>query len=200
MEAQLPSGQVQRCPAAKRKKAQLPGGQVHGCATPMCTDVQWPGARMSREQLLRCPTAPWPSAQMRITQVHGCPTPRGMGADVRCPLTRRTDAQLPYGQMHGCATPRCTDVKRPGAQVSRHRRVCTGPDPLPTVEQPLSVSDLTNSDEAHGSKQLLMQHTLMIHPLSTRTRKCNTSQDDPFLDPDSMAHSDKITFWPIRFI
>ena len=31
-------------------------------------------------------------------------------------------------------------------------------------QQPLRVSDLTNSDEAHGDKKLLMQHASMIHP------------------------------------
>ena len=33
--------------------------------------------------------------------------------------------------------------------------------------------------------------------LSTRTRKCNTSQNDPFPDPDHMDYLDHITLWPI---
>ena len=33
--------------------------------------------------------------------------------------------------------------------------------------------------------------------LSTRTRNCNTSQDDPFPNPVNMDHPDHITFWPI---
>ena len=33
--------------------------------------------------------------------------------------------------------------------------------------------------------------------LSTRTWKCNTSQDDPFPIPFNMDHRYKITFWPV---
>ena len=31
-------------------------------------------------------------------------------------------------------------------------------------QQPLRMSDLTNSDDVHGGKKLLMQLPLMIHP------------------------------------
>ena len=33
--------------------------------------------------------------------------------------------------------------------------------------------------------------------LSTRNPNCNTFQDDPFLDPDTMDNPDHITFCPI---
>ena len=35
---------------------------------------------------------------------------------------------------------------------------------------------------------------------STRTKKCNTSQDDPFLDPDNFDHQDIINIIIVIFI